>query len=195
MGLSDLISRLEQEAHSQVRAIEQAADAEVRAMEAATERAVADTSARHLQHEHADREIVQQRELALARRQAHARELEAHHAQLARILERARALVPEVAASARYLEALPSHLEEAMPFLEGLRTRVRCQAAFAPTLQTTIARYEGAELVIDDTAAPGVVIEAADGSVMVDNTLTGRLARVEACVVIELLRELVDARP
>jgi vacuolar-type H+-ATPase subunit E/Vma4 len=195
MALSDLISRLEQEAQSQVQAIEQTADAEVRAIEAATERAAADASAHHLRREHAERQAVQQRELALARRQAHARELEARHGQLVRILDRAHALIPELGASAPYIEALPWHLQEAMSFLEGLPSRVRCQAAFAPMLQKTLAQYAGAVLVIDETVGPGVVVEAADGSVTVDNTLAGRLARAQAGLAIELVTALTDGRP
>lgn len=193
MALSDLISRLEQEAQSQVQTIEQDAEAEVRAIEAATEQAIAEMTTRHLERERAEREAVQQRELALARREARARELEARHAQLARVLTRARALAPEVAASASYAEALPSHLDEALSFLEGARPRVKCPAAFIAMLRPTAARYEGATLVIDESVGPGMVAEAADGSVIVDNTLAARLARAEARLAIELLRELGDA--
>jgi len=193
MALSDLISRLEQEAQSQVQAIQREAEAEVRAIAADTERAISEMTTRHLERERAGRQVVQQRNLALARRHARARELEARHAQLARILERARTLVPEVAASASYVDALPSHLEEALSFLEGLQPRVRCRADFATMLRATVAQHSGAELVIDESVGPGVVAEVADGSVVVDNTLAARLARAEARVAIELLRKLGDA--
>lgn len=193
MALSDLISRLEEEAQSQVQAIQREAEAEVRAMNAETDQAITDATARHFERERAGRQALLQRELALARRQARARELEACHAQLARILNRARALVPEIAGSTPYVDALPLHLEEALSFLEGLRPRVRCQAAFAPLLQATLARHDGAELVIDDSTGAGVAVEAADGSVVVDNTLAARLARAETRLAIELLRKLGDA--
>jgi vacuolar-type H+-ATPase subunit E/Vma4 len=117
----------------------------------------------------------------------------ARHALLARILERACALVPEVSASSSYLEALPSHLEEALSYLEGTRPHVRCQATFAAALQSIVARHEGATLVIDESVGPGVVAEAADGAVAVDNTLAARLARVESRVAIELLKEMSGA--
>jgi vacuolar-type H+-ATPase subunit E/Vma4 len=108
------------------------------------------------------------------------------------VLDRARALVPEVAASASYAEALPSHLDEALSFLEGVRPRVKCPAAFIAMLQPAAARHEGVELVIDESVGPGIVAEAADGSVIVDNTLAARLARSEARLAIELLRMLGD---
>ena len=91
--------------------------------------------------------------------------------------------------------ALPSHLEEASSYLEGLRPRVRCQAVFAPVLQPLVARLEGAELVIDESVGPGIVAEAADGSVIVDNTLAARLAQIEARLEIELVAEVGDGRP
>lgn len=190
MALSDLVSRLEQEAHSHVQTIQREAEAAMLAIEAAAEQAIADASARYLERERAGRHVVQQRELGVARREARARELEARHALLNRILERARALVPEMAGSTRYLDALPSHLEEALSFLRGLQPCVRCRAAFAPMLQSIVARHQGAELVIDESVSLGVVAESADGSVIVDNTLAARLARAETRLAMELMREV-----
>ena len=193
MALSDLVSRLEQEAQSRVQAIQQDAEVEVRAIDAATEQAVSRIAAHHIDRERAARRAVQDRELALARREARGRELEARRAQLTRILDLARSLVPDAAASPAYADVLPAHLGEALSFLDGLRPRVRCQPAVAAVLQDTIAGVPGAELVIDGSVGPGVVAEAADGSVVVDNTLVARIARVEPGLSIELLRKLGDA--
>jgi hypothetical protein len=92
-----------------------------------------------------------------------------------------------------YGNALPAHVDEALSFLVGLRSRVRCSSAFAPLVQPTIARHNGAELVIDDSVGPGVVAEAADGAITVDDTLAARLARAEPRLAIELSRKLGDA--
>ena len=193
MALSDLIARLEQEAQVQVQAIQSEADVEVRAIETATERTIAELTARHLEHERDERRVAYQRELAQARREARARELATRHAQLARILERARALVPETGASQAYAEALTAHIDEALSFLDGLRPRLRCQSGFAPIVRAVIARHDGdGELVIDELVGPGVVAEAGDGSVVVDATLATRLGRAEALLMIELLRQLAD---
>jgi vacuolar-type H+-ATPase subunit E/Vma4 len=189
MALSDLIARLEQEAQSRVEAIERDAREQVRAIEAATEQSIAEITVRHLEREHAERQVVQERDLGIARRNARTRELEARRTQIARILNRARALVPEMAATTAYVDALPSHLAEALPFLAGLQPRVRCHAAYADTLQPTIERCD-AELVIDETVGPGVVVEARDGSVIIDNTLATRLTRSETRLTIELSQKL-----
>lgn len=193
MALSDLISRLEQEAQSRVEAIQREADAECRKIAADTERAVQETTERHLERGRAERHLSQARELALARRDARARELEALHAQIGRILTQARALIPETAASPAYVAALPAHVEEALLFVEDLRPRVRCQAAFAPVLRPLIERYDGAQLVVDESVGPGIVAEAGDQSVVVDNSFAARLARAETRLTIELARKLREA--
>ena len=192
MALADLVSRLEQEARNRIQAIQQDADAEVRRIEAATEQAVGEIAVHHFDRQRAGRRTATERELAVARHEARGAELAARRAQLTRILDRARALLPDVAASAAYVGILPAHLEEALSFLEGLRPRVRCQSAVAPVLQDTVDRQPGAQLVIDESVGPGVVAEAADGSVIVDNTLAARLARAEARLTIELRRKLGD---
>jgi len=193
MALPDLISRLEQEAQNQVDAIQREADVEVRAIEAETGRTIADLTARHLELERTRRHIAYQRELAHAHREARARELDARRTQIARILDRARALVPEVAASTAYAEELPAHIDEALSFLDGLRPRLRCHPAFAHIAQSVITRHTGAELVIDESVGPGVVAQAADGSVVVDATLATRLVRAESILAVEMSRELDDA--
>jgi vacuolar-type H+-ATPase subunit E/Vma4 len=191
MALSDLIARLEQEAQSRVEAIQRDADAEIRAVEADAEQRVQEITARELEHGRAERHVELERERGFARRQARARELEAFHSQIRRILNRARALVPEVAASPFYVAALPSHLEQALLFVEGLHPRVRCQAACAVVLAPIAARC-GVQMEIDESVGPGVFVEGGDGSVVVNNTLTARLARGESRLTIELARTLRD---
>jgi vacuolar-type H+-ATPase subunit E/Vma4 len=148
--------------------------------------------ARQFERERVGRSLVHERELAVARRQARARELEAQRAQIARVLNRARALLPEIGASSAYAGVVPLHLDEALSFLQGLQPRVRCQADFAPLLQGAIDRHEGSRLVIDDSIGPGFVAEAGDDSVVVDDTLFARLARAEAVLTMALGRKLVD---
>jgi vacuolar-type H+-ATPase subunit E/Vma4 len=193
MALSDLIARLEEDAARETQAIVERADAEVRAIRAATERAIADASAERLEGQRIERAANRDRDLARTRRDARAEELRARHALLARILDRARALAPETGASESYQRVLPSHLEEALSYVRGLRPRVRCQSAVASVLRPVAAQHDGAEIVIDDAVGPGVVVEAADGSVVVDNTLAARLARIEPKLAVELLAELSDA--
>ena len=194
MGLADLISRLEQEAQARVDAIRREADAEVLAIEAETERAVAEITANRLEHGRVERRPAGQRALAEARQRARARELEARQAQIARILARSRALIPEVAQSPLYMSTLPAHVREALSFLDGLQPRVRCHTALVPVVQAAIGEHPGATVLIDETVGPGIVAEAADGSVTVDNTLAARLAGAGMRLRTELGRKLDDGR-
>jgi vacuolar-type H+-ATPase subunit E/Vma4 len=189
MALPDLIARLEQEAQSRVEAIQRDADAEIRAIEADAEQRVQEVTARELEHARTERHVELERERVLARRQARARELEAFHTQIRRILDRARTLIPEVAASPFYVAALPSHLEQALLFVEGLHPRVRCQAACAVVLAPLAARH-GVHIEIDESVGPGVFVDVGGGSVVVDNTLGARLTSGESRLTIELAREL-----
>jgi vacuolar-type H+-ATPase subunit E/Vma4 len=61
-------------------------------------------------------------------------------------------------------------------------------------LQPAIDCHVGAQLLIDDSIGPGFVAEAADGSVLVDSTITARLARAEPRLTIALARKLTDGR-
>ncbi len=100
--------------------------------------------------------------------------------------------MPETANSTTFRSALPNHVEEALSHLQGLRPRVRCRAEFAPLVRPIVARHDGAELEIDESVDPGVIAEAADRSVVVDNTLTERLTRIQAHLAIELAKSLAD---
>ena len=191
MALSELIRRLEEEADNQVRAIEQHAANQVGEIEATSVRAAEAARIRYLEETRAARQRLRDRELVRVRGEAHARELQARRRQLARILDRARALAAEIGGSADYRSALPRHAEMALSYLEGVRSRVRCRAEHAPILRPIVARHQGAELAIDDTMGPGVIAEAADGSVVVDNTLAARLARIEPRLAMELARQLL----
>jgi len=190
VALPDLIARLEEDVERQIEAIAQQADAEVRAINDGAAQAAAAASASHLARHRAERQLAHRRDLSRTRRRAHARELEAQHALLDRILGRARDHLQDHAGSPRYQAALSTHLAEALSYLEGLPARVRCNASQAALLRPLVARHSDVELTIDDSVGSGLVAEAADGSVVVDNTLAARLRRIERRLAVELIAEV-----
>jgi len=194
MALPDLIARLERDADAQVEAITRRAKAEVRALDAAAAEAAAGATASHLEQQRLERHAEHIADLARARRRARAEELDARRALLARILERARAGVEEAGASPSYAAALPAHLDEALSYLEGRDVRVRCRTSDAAVLRSIAAGRGHVELAVDDAMGPGLIAEAADGSVVVDNTLAARLTRMERSLAIELLGEVGRVR-
>lgn len=193
MALADLIARLERDAQGQVEAIAQRAEEEVRAIEAETARGLAEATAQALAARRAELQATLQAELGQARRRSRADHLAARHALVVRILTRARALIDEAAATARYRDALPAHFESALSYLEGLDVRVRCAAATEPLLRP-LAAQRGVALQVDPTLGPGFVAETRDGSVTIDNTLAARLGRIEPRLAIDLLAEVDRGR-
>lgn len=194
MSLADLIARLEQDADTKVEAITRQADADVLAIQSSAAQAAAESTTRHLAQRRAERHAAYARELAHARRLARMRELEAQHALLSRILDRARVQMPKAAALPQYVAVLPRHLEEALSYLEGLAAQVRCGPSAAAVLRPAVSAHPSIDLVVDEAIGPGLVAEAADGSVLVDNTLAARLARLETRLAVELLTEVGRAR-
>jgi vacuolar-type H+-ATPase subunit E/Vma4 len=192
MALAQLITRLEQEAQLRADAIRADGEEQLRAIDAATAEAAGEVVTAYLAQERVRRQAAHARALAIAQHEARARELEATRAQVARILDRAYELIDELAASPVYLSVLPAHVQEALSFLEGLRPRVRCRASLAAVVQPSVAQHTGATLVVDDAVAAGVVAEADDGSVLVDNTIKARLARREPDLATALARRLRD---
>lgn len=193
MALVDLIARLEQDAQARVTALREQADAEVRAVEAEALRLAGEASTQRLQQRRHALQAQLQRELAAARQQARAEELAARRALVGRILARAEALVPELAATPEYRARVPGHAAEALTYLEGLRPVLRCSPALAALLEP-LAR-DGVTLAPDAAVPPGVLAEAHDGSVRVDNTLAARLRRLEARLTVELLRAAEGESP
>ena len=194
MAFADLIARLEQEARTHVEEIARDTTAAVRAIELATDAAVAEITERQIEHGRADRQRSDERDLARAAQEMRARELEGRHAQIARIFARARQMIPEVAGSPAYVAALAAHLDEALSFFHGLQPQVRCQTACVPAVRPLMKTHDGATLEVDETLGPGVVVEAADRSAIVDNTLAARLSRAETRLAIEIARQLDNAR-
>jgi len=189
MALDDLIARLEQDADARVQGIRRKADDEVRALQAAEARAADEEAQQRLVGRRAALQAELRRELARARQQARAEELEARRALLGRVMARAKLLVDEVATTDAYREAVAGHCAEALSYLEGLAPVVRCPPALAAALAPVVAARADATLRPDDAMGPGLVAEAKDGSVFVDSTLLARLERLEARLAVELLNE------
>lgn len=185
MALADLIARLEREADARSFELDAQAGAEAEKLRAEATRSSEERRERELATRREERRTTLDAALAEARRKMRGARLTAQHALLARVFARARELVPEVARSPAYLQAVPQHLAEARRFVEGLEVEVRCPPELAALLPGAVA---------DPAVAPGVVVKAVDGSVHLDNTLPARLQRLEARLAVELLAQLVEER-
>lgn len=79
---------------------------------------------------------------------------------------------------------------EALAFFSGVPAVVRCRTSFVERVRAVLHSSDEASVVPDDAVAPGVLVEAVDGSVIVDNTVGARLRRLRPSLSIELLQRI-----
>jgi vacuolar-type H+-ATPase subunit E/Vma4 len=192
LGLEELIGRLERDAAARIATIEAEAQAEVDAVEASAARAASRISEEALAARRAERRVRLDRELSEARHTARADRLRAEHALLARVMDRASALLlgDDIDRGEALTWALPARVAEALRFVEGRAARVRCRPALAPSIRSATAGRAGVAVEEVPSMAPGFSVVAEDGSLEVDDTLPSRLRRLRPRLLIELLAEV-----
>lgn len=127
---------------------------------------------------------------ARASREARARLLDARR----RLLDRVRAATEE--ALRRALDAperapvLAALVREAIDFLPEVPVIARCPTALVARVRAAASGLDDLRVEGDDAVPPGVLMQPEDGSVVVDNTLDGRLRRVWPELSIELLAQV-----
>lgn len=190
MALTELIARLERDAEVRIAELTARTEAEAQALRDEASRA----TQCHRDDELAARRLVRRarfdRALAEARQRSRADRLAAQHALLAKVFERARAQIPATAESAAYTDVLPTHLLEALRYVEGLRVVVRCAPAFTERLKTAVAGRDDVAFFEDPTLPPGLTVSTPDETVFIDDTLATRLSRLEPRLRVELLAEV-----
>jgi len=194
MPLEHLLAELEREAE---------AAAERTLAEARTEaERIAAAAAERLAHRRAEYVAARRTELsadlggalAAARREARRAALAARERLLERVFTEAARRLPEVAASETYAAALPGDVAAALAFLGDQPAVLRCTPALAERVRQA-AGPAAATVVPDAAVGHGVRAEAADGSLVVDATLEGRLARLRPRLAIAVLARLDVAAP
>ncbi len=125
----------------------------------------------------ADRRAAMAVELAETRRAARRGVLEARAAVVARVFAEAGSRLPALLDDPCYRAALPNHLAEALSCVGGEESVVRCPPALAGTVGASVAGRPGVSVRAVADAPAGVTVETADGAIVVDNTLAGRLER------------------
>ena len=189
MGLEELVARLERVADARVAEIRALATAEKDEIDAAS----AARSARHreeaLAARAAERRTKLDQELALARQRAHAERLAAEYALLERVFARTRELIAVHDRDPVYVAVVPHQLERALRFVEGQPIVVHCRPALAGAVRAALGTRADASVEESAEAAVGARIALRDGSMEVDDTLLGRLARLRPRLAMELVGE------
>jgi len=103
---------------------------------------------------------------------------------VARVLERARALLPDATQSEAYLSTLSSELMEALQFVDGEGAVVRCSRDLEGAVRKGLR--DRPEVKIEADVGTGFVVVGAEGSVVVDGRLETRIDRLASVLAIEI---------
>jgi vacuolar-type H+-ATPase subunit E/Vma4 len=189
MGRAELLSRLRHDADARVEAIRARTEAEVTALQEQARQA-AETSAQSvLDARRAERHARMARELADLRAKLRARELEAGHEVVARVLARVTELASGEGAPI-VVDGLPARIEAALRFLGERPATLACSPDAAGTARSAVATR--ADITVEEVPGmvPGLVLRARDGSVTIDETLEARLQRARASMAARVLAEI-----
>jgi vacuolar-type H+-ATPase subunit E/Vma4 len=133
------------------------------------------------------------RHVARARRRVGRRVLEARAKLLDQAFARTARSLSEGISPPGFAETLRNRLEEALACLGGRQAVVVSTPALATMMREILRDEAGVEVVEDGTVGTGFRLEASDGSLSVDGTLEGDLARRRAELSIEILDQLERA--
>jgi len=111
---------------------------------------------------------------------------------VARVLDRARALLPDAAQSEAYLSTLSSELVEALQFVDGQGTVVRCSTGLAPAVGDRLRDRPEVKIETEAGVGTGFVVVGAEGSVVVDGRLETRIDRLASVLAIEIHTRLEE---
>ncbi len=109
-----------------------------------------------------------------------------------RVLERARALLPEASMDERYLTALGAELSEALTFVDGDDAVVRCSPALEPAVRKALSDRPRVRVEPNEEMGTGFIVVGAGGSVVVDGQLDTRISRSASSLAIEIHARLQE---
>lgn len=190
MALEHLLAAMEREARAKIEAARAEGEAEAGRIAAACGEGIARRRSETLAALETELRADSELRLAEARHRQQGELLVARAKMLEQVFAAARARFGEAIRSEAYVATLPARLAEALGFLEGEAAVVRCASELAPHLAGLVAGRPGVSVETDAGAAPGILVVSADGSVEVDNTLTGRLERLRPELSVEIVERV-----
>jgi vacuolar-type H+-ATPase subunit E/Vma4 len=194
VSIDALLSLVGRQADTEAGALLAAAEARARAIIAAAEAQVATRRERELARVAGERRHA----MACATAAAARGHREAWLRERDRVLDRVFAEAGQALAVAgleRYERHLGPAVDDTLRYLERLPSVLRCRPEAAPVVQRLVAGRADVTVEASAEASAGILGEAADGSVVVDNTLTAWLARRRPELAAALAARLDAAVP
>lgn len=190
MALDALLSALTQEADRAVEQILSSAREDAKRLRAEAETLVERRCADAIATREAELKASAEVERARARRATAVRVVQSRDACLDRVFNEAAGALEDALEGPDNVAAPAALAAEALAFFSGVPVVVRCRTSLVERVRAALHPPVEASVVPDDTLAPGVIVEAVDGSVIVDNTVGARLQRLRPSLSIELLQRI-----
>lgn len=97
--------------------------------------------------------------------------------------------------AADYADAIPALVESTLAFLPEEPATIRCRPDVVRAVSDAVGRTKNVRVVDDPASAAGVLGQADDGSVTVDNTLPQHLRRSREDLAIAVMARLEASHP
>ncbi len=190
MAIEQLLAVLEQDAEAERQTILAEARSEAdrirrEAAERATERRAQLLAPRERAWRQAAALAVEE-----ARQQGRTEILAARAGLLDRIFAMVRSRLPAMLRDSRYHGALADQLADALTYVGDQPCIVRCPPPIGDTLRSITAGREAVTVVEDPNAPPGFTVRSPEDRVVVDQTLEGRLERLQSILALQSLSDL-----
>jgi len=192
MAKSGLDTELRHSAERTSESVLGAARADAKRLAAESERVVEDRRREVLKDKEAEYGAEARIAIAAERHAAMRAVLLARTHLVDRVLERAQALLPDVARNEAYLATLSSELADALQFVEAEGTVVRCSEDLGPAVRDRMRDRPAVKVEPEADVGTGFVVVGAEGSVVVDGRLETRIDRLASVLAIEIHARLQE---
>jgi len=192
MAKSGLDTQLRHSAERTSESVLGAARADAKRLAAESERVVEDRRREVLKDKEAEYGAEARVAIAAERHAAMRAVLLARTHLVDRVLERAQALLPDVARNEAYLATLSSELADALQFVEAEGTVVRCSEDLGPAVRDRMRDRPAVKVEPEADVGTGFVVVGAEGSVVVDGRLETRIDRLASVLAIEIHARLQE---
>ena len=192
MAKSGLDTQLRHSAERTSESVLGAARADAKRLAAESERVVEDRRREVLKDKEAEYGAEARVAIAAERHAAMRAVLLARTHLVDRVLERAQALLPDVARNEAYLATLSSELTDALQFVEAEGTVVRCSEDLGPAVRDRMRDRPAVKVEPEADVGTGFVVVGAEGTVVVDGRLETRIDRLASVLAIEIHTRLQE---
>ncbi len=189
---SDLDTELRRAADKTAESIMKAARAEAEEIAAEAKRSIEEQRRELMADKEAEYGADVRRAIAAERHAAMRDVLLARTALVGRVLERARALLPQAVESQDYLSGLDSELAETLKFVEGDEVVVRCSPTLESAVRKALTERPQVEVEAETGTGSGFIVLGGGGTVLVDGWLDTRIDRLASSFAIEIHARLKE---